>query len=71
MAGSPDNAAAIPTASFSKWWDGLPQESRKNVRRAGRNGVVVKEVVFDDALVHGIREIYNADPVRQTGRFWH
>jgi hypothetical protein len=66
-----DNAAVVPTTSFAKWWDGLPQVSRKNVRRAARKGVVIKQVSFTDDLVNGIREIYNADPVRQTGRFWH
>src|SRR5438105_1101686 len=66
-----DNAAAIRTRSFGEWWERLPQESRKNVRRAKRLGVVVKEVHFDDALVHGITGIYNGDPVRQTRLFWH
>jgi hypothetical protein len=66
-----DNVAALPTTSFAKWWEQLPQSSRKNARRAQRSGVVVKTVEFDDQLVHGIMGIYNADPLRQTGRFWH
>ena len=37
-----DNWAAIPTTCFKDWWENLPQESRKNVRRAARRGVVVK-----------------------------
>lgn len=66
-----DNAAAIPTASFKAWWESLPQEARKNVKRAKRMGVEVREVEFNDELVRGISAIYNADEVRQNGRFWH
>jgi len=29
-----DSVAAIPLKSFSEWWEGLPQETRKNVRPA-------------------------------------
>ena len=39
-----DNWAVIPTARFEDWWESLPQVSRKNVRRAGRRGVIVKVV---------------------------
>ena len=28
-----DNVAAAPSLDFKAWWDSLPQESRKNVRR--------------------------------------
>lgn len=66
-----DNLAVIPTHSFKEWWDRLPQESRKNVRRAAKRGVAVKEVPFDDELVRGIKEIYDETPVRQGRAFWH
>ena len=67
-----DNWAVIPTTSFKDWWENrLPQESRKNVRRAAKRGVVVRVVPFDDDLVEGIHRIYNETPVRQGKRFWH
>jgi len=67
-----DNWAATPTTSFSDWWEKrLPQESRKNVRRAAKRGVIVKVVQFDDELVRGIQKIYDETPVRQGRRFWH
>ncbi|MBV8216070.1 MAG: hypothetical protein JOZ08_22865 [Verrucomicrobia bacterium] len=67
-----DNWAATPTTSFSDWWEKrLPQESRKNVRRAAKRGVIVKVVQFDDELVKGIQKIYDETPVRQGRRFWH
>jgi hypothetical protein len=67
-----DNWAALPTTCFKDWWENrLPQESRKNVRRAAKRGVVVRVVPFDDDLVKGIHKIYNETPVRQGKRFWH
>jgi hypothetical protein len=67
-----DNWAATPTNCFKDWWENrLPQESRKNVRRAARRGVVVRVVPFDDNLVNGIHRIYNETPVRGGRFFWH
>ena len=66
-----DNVAALRTAKFDDWWDSLPQESRKNVRRSQRRGVEVGSVVFSDKLVYGISKIYNETPVRQGRKFWH
>jgi hypothetical protein len=67
-----DNWAAVPTTSFKDWWENrLPQESRKNVRRAAKREVVVRVVPFDDELVEGIHRIYNETPIRQGKRFWH
>lgn len=66
-----DNWAAIPTTCFKDWWENLPQESRRNVRRAARRGVTVKVVPFDDNLVNGVFRIYNQTPVRDGRPFWH
>jgi hypothetical protein len=66
-----DNQAVIPTACFEDWWESLPQVSRKNVRRAGRRGVVVKVIPFDDDLVKGVHRIYNSIQVRDGRLFWH
>jgi hypothetical protein len=66
-----DNAAAVRTADFADWWDSLPQETRKNVRRSQRRGVEVSSVVFSDQFVGGIAKIYNETPFRQGRRFWH
>jgi hypothetical protein len=67
-----DNWAVIPLTSFNDWWEKrLPQESRRNVRRAAKRGVVVKAAPFEDDFVRGIQGIYNETPVRQGRRFWH
>ena len=67
-----DNVAAIPTSNFASWWERrIPQETRKNVRRASKRGVVVRDVGLNGELLHGIVEINNETPVRQGRRFWH
>lgn len=67
-----DNFAVIPITTFKDWWENrLPQETRKNVRRAGKRGVVVKAVSFDDELVCGLKSIYDETPTRQGRRFGH
>jgi len=67
-----DNVAiARPDAGFQPWWESLPQETRKNVRRSQRRGVTVRQVQFDEALVQGISRIYDETPIRQGRRFPH
>lgn len=63
--------AVADTADFAKWWEALPQETRKNVRRSAKRGVEVRLSRFDDALAEGICTIYNETPIRQGRRFWH
>jgi hypothetical protein len=67
-----DNSAVIPITSYNDWWEKrLPQESRRNVRRAAKRGVVVRAAQLDDEFVRGIQGIYNETPIRQGRRFWH
>jgi hypothetical protein len=66
-----DNIAAAPCADFKAWWESLPQESRKNVRRSQKRGVSVRAVEFNDDLVRGIKALYDETPYRQGRRFIH
>jgi len=67
-----DNWAVIPLSTYADWWEKrLPQEARKNARRAAKRGVIVRTVPFDSELVRGIQRIYNETPVRQGRKFWH
>ena len=52
-----ESVAAIHLVSFNEWWESLPQETRKNVRRSQKRGVVVRIRDFDDDLIHGIRAV--------------
>ena|SRR5579872_5148003 len=60
-----ESIAAIPLENFKQWWEGLPQESRKNVRRSQKRGVVIKVKEFDEELIDGIRGVNDDSPMRQ------
>jgi hypothetical protein len=67
-----DNLAVLPVSTFDQWWTKqINNKTRNMVRRAEKNGVSVREVPFDDALVRGITEIYNEVPNRQGKPFPH
>src|SRR5581483_9980517 len=66
-----DNIAALPIPSFDEWWQSLPQESRKNVRRAEKRGVTACIKTLDDDLVRGIMGVNNDDPMRQGVPYIH
>ena len=67
-----DNAAVVSTVDYTDWWEQkLPQESRKNARRASKRGVAVKAAEFNTTFVEGIKSIYDEIPVRQGRKFWH
>lgn len=67
-----DSVAAIHVTSFKDWWEGkLPQETRKNVRRSQKRGVVVKVKQLDDDLINEIVEQSYDSPIRQGVPFAH
>jgi len=66
-----DNVAAIPITTYQDWWQRLTTDRRKDVKRAEKQGIVVRRVVLDDELVKGIVEINNDVPFRQGKRFKH
>lgn|SRR5579871_878057 len=61
----PDSIAVARFGKFTEWWDKLPQETRKNVRRSQKRGVVISVKPFDDELVRGIQQINDDSPMRQ------
>jgi hypothetical protein len=67
-----DNFAALPVSTFDHWWNKqLGFKARNKCKQAEKKGVILREVPFDDALVHGIWKIYNECPVRQGRPFTH
>ena len=64
------SVAVANVAKFNVWWESLPQETRKNVRRSQKRGVVIKVKGLDDEVVNGIVSVQNESPVRQ-GRHYH
>jgi hypothetical protein len=63
-----ESVAAIHLNSFKEWWENLPQETRKNVRRSQKRGVQVRTKDLDDDLIQGIREVNDESPLRQGSR---
>ena len=67
-----DNLAVLPISTFDNWWSSqVDCKTRNMVRKAEKKSVSIREVPFDEALVHGIWKIYNEVPVRQGRRFSH
>lgn len=67
-----DNMAALRVSTFDHWMKHqIDFKARNKVRKADKNGVVVREVPYDDAFVRGISAIYNESLVRQGKPFWH
>ncbi len=67
-----DNLAVIPITTFSEWWEKRVESSvRRAVRKAAKQGLIVKAVEFDDEFVRGIVGINNESPTRQGKAFWH
>jgi hypothetical protein len=60
-----ESVAAIRLTTFKEWWEGVPQETRKNVRRSQKRGVEVRVVPMSDSLLHSIREVHDDSPFRQ------
>jgi hypothetical protein len=60
-----ESVATIVLNSYKEWWEGLPQETRKNVRRSQKRGVVVRVMDFDDELIEGLRSVNDNSPTRQ------
>jgi hypothetical protein len=66
-----ESIAAVRLTTFKGWWEGLPQETRKNVRRAQKRGVVVQVRNLDDDLIRDLQVLNNDSPVRQGKVFTH
>jgi hypothetical protein len=67
-----EDLAVLPISSFENWWKvQIKSRVRNQIRKSEREGVVVKEVPYDDEFVRGMTAIFNETPVRQGRKFWH
>jgi len=67
-----DSMAALPIKSYSCWWEKqIERKVRNKVRKAQKNGVIVKPATFDDRFVQGMTSIFNETPIRQGRRYLH
>ncbi len=66
-----DSIAVVPVTTFKNWWVGLPQETRKNVRRSQKRGVEVRVKKLDASLLQDLVDLNNDSPLRQGKVFTH
>jgi hypothetical protein len=67
-----DDIAVLPVKSYDYWWSKqIKSRTRGLIRKAEKEGVVVKEAEFNDDFVKGMVSIFNETPVRQGRPFWH
>ena len=66
-----ESVAVASTSSFKEWWEKLPQETRKNVRRSQKRGVTVRVCQLDEDLIKGLVDLNNDSPFRQRKRYRH
>jgi hypothetical protein len=53
------------------WKNKIRTHTRNHIRKAEKKGVEVRQIPFDENLVHGVKAIYDECPVRQGRPFWH
>ncbi len=64
--------AVLPVSTYDHWWkEQIKSRVRNQIRKSEKDGLVVKEVAFDDDFVQGMTTIFNEAPVRQGRPFWH
>lgn len=67
-----EEIAVLPITSYEDWWKTqIKSRVRNQIRKAEKEGVVVKEALYDDDFVRGMTAIFNEAPIRQGRRFWH
>jgi hypothetical protein len=67
-----DDIAALPVKSYDYWWSKqIKSRTRGLIRKAEKEGVVVREAKFDDDFVRGMVSIFNESAIRQGKPFWH
>jgi hypothetical protein len=63
--------AVADVSNLKNWWEDLPQETRKNVRRSQKRGVTIQVKGFDADVIRGIADVQNETPVRQGRPYPH
>jgi len=67
-----DEIAVLPVRSYDHWWNHqIKSRVRNLIRKSEKEGVVVREVAYNDDFVRGMTSIFNESPMRQGRRFWH
>lgn len=63
--------AVARITTFANWWDRIPSNTRQNIRRSQKRGVVIKVRSLEQDVIQGICEVQNETPVRQGKPYPH
>ncbi|MEQ1849955.1 MAG: GNAT family N-acetyltransferase [Chthoniobacteraceae bacterium] len=67
-----EEIAVLPIQSYEHWFNKqIKSRTRGLIRKAEKEGIVVRETAYDDSFVRGMTAIFNETPVRQGRKFWH
>lgn len=67
-----DDIAVLPIKSYDDWWSKqIKSRTRGLIRKAEKEGVIVREAEFNDDFVKGMVSIFNETAIRQGRPFWH
>ncbi len=67
-----DQIAVLSIKTYDHWWrNQIKSRVRNQIRKAEKDGVIVKQTTYDDEFVRGMTAIFNELPIRQGRKFWH
>jgi hypothetical protein len=67
-----EQIAVLPITTYDDWLKNqIKGRTRNLIRKAEKEGIVVRETEYDDEFVKGMTAIFNEAPVRQGRPFWH
>ncbi|MBV8585989.1 MAG: hypothetical protein JO308_06855, partial [Verrucomicrobia bacterium] len=67
-----EDIAVLPLQGYEHWFKHqIKCRVRNLIRKTEKEGVEVKETVYDDEFVKGMTAIFNESAIRQGRRFWH
>ncbi|MEZ5329451.1 MAG: hypothetical protein R3F19_30765 [Verrucomicrobiales bacterium] len=67
-----EDIAILPIKSHDHWLRSqIKSRVRSQIHKSQREGLIVRETVYDDEFVRGMTQIFNEAPVRQGRKFWH
>ncbi len=63
--------AVVRITTFNHWWERIPSNTRQNINRSQKRGVVIKVRGLEQDVIQGICEVQNETPVRQGKKYPH
>lgn len=65
-----DNLAVVKISTYGNWFKNqIHQNTRNKIRKAEKNGVVVRVEHFSDKLAAGLVDLFNETPIRRGRRY--